>query len=315
MTSVAFAQNRPIESGFLFVESRYIAPPYVFRTQNGQAFVNDLALDATHLDIRQDHDRRRGRGEDRREREPWRKLRRELENGSTVILLDSHRPVLLQSGPGRDFLEILSKNDARRKAATEGLDWLPTEIEDATWRRWFAEFEPTAGFLERAVAEIDRIDAIESVNLASNSAVRWIDASAYPLTVLGMVVVVLSLGHLLSHRPALHAASEETQLSPETSRIVFRSLILVCLLSGLDLIWTLLVSRTGSMRELNPLGSRLIEDPAKLILFKSVATFISVGLLFFLRRFSFARLASWWACLVCTLLAVRWLTFNSMFVS
>ena len=165
------------------------------------------------------------------------------------------------------------------------------------------------------MAEVNRIDAIESVNLAANSAVRWVDATAYPLTVLGMVVVVLSAGHLLSHRPTLDVASEEAKLSPETSRAVFRSVVLICLLSGLDLVWTLLVSRTGSMRELNPLGSRLIENPTHLILFKSIATFVSVGLLFFLRRFSFARLASWWACLVCTLLAVRWLTFNSMFVS
>jgi len=69
------------------------------------------------------------------------------------------------------------------------------------------------------------------------------------------------------------------------------------------------------MRELNPLASRLISDPEALVAFKVVATLLGCGVLFALRRHSRAQLASWWMCLVCTMLTFRWLMFNSMFIA
>lgn len=68
------------------------------------------------------------------------------------------------------------------------------------------------------------------------------------------------------------------------------------------------------MREINPIGGRLIDRPEQLILFKAVMTTLAIGLLFRLRRYRRAQLAAWWSCLVLTLLTVRWLTFNSMLV-
>jgi hypothetical protein len=48
--------------------------------------------------------------------------------------------------------------------------------------------------------------------------------------------------------------------------------VFVVALSLLDLVWTLLVSQAGTMRELNPVGGRLIDAPAKLIAFKVART-------------------------------------------
>ncbi len=83
-------------------------------------------------------------------------------------------------------------------------------------------------------------------------------------------------------------------------KIVTRSLILVVALSLLDLVWTLLASQAGTMRELNPVGGRLIDDPAKLIAFKVAMTGLAAGLIFKLRYYRRAQLASWWACLILT---------------
>ena len=88
--------------------------------------------------------------------------------------------------------------------------------------------------------------------------------------------------------------------------------VFVVALSLLDLVWTLLVSQAGTMRELNPVGGRLIDDPVKLVAFKVAMTGLAAGLIFKLRYYRRAQLASWWACLILTLLIVRWLTFNSM---
>ena len=87
----------------------------------------------------------------------------------------------------------------------------------------------------------------------------------------------------------------------------------VAVLSALDLIWTILASQAGRMREMNPFGSGLIEDPLLLIAFKVGMIGAAIAMLFVLRRHRQAQVGAWWACLICTLLTVRWLTFNSMF--
>ena len=314
--STAMAQDDSLQRGFLFVEGRYITPPYSFQEVQGQIFVNDTVLDVESLSAGKNGNKRREGRKERPEREPWRKLSQDLEDGSIVVLFAKQKAVTIRAnGPARDFLSMLISPEGRKEGSHGDLKWWSSGMDGATWRQWLAEFKPSDDFLARAEAEIKRIDAIEEANLAANAAVDRLEASAYPLTLLGMILVAVSAGHLLWHRPARTSASEQGALSLETRRMVYRSLILVCALSALDLVWTMLVSQTGSMRELNPLGSRLIDDPQQLILFKFLLTSMSVGLLFALRRRWSAQVASWWICVICTLLTARWLVFNSMFVS
>lgn len=103
-------------------------------------------------------------------------------------------------------------------------------------------------------------------------------------------------------------------MSSTTNRVICRTLILVFVLSALDLLWTILAIRTGSMREINPIGSQFVDDPLSMTLFKASATAMAVCLLYALRHHLLARKAAWWVCLVCTLVAARWVTFNSMFI-
>jgi hypothetical protein len=69
------------------------------------------------------------------------------------------------------------------------------------------------------------------------------------------------------------------------------------------------------MREVNPIGSQMIGNPLQLVVFKVLVTIAAVGLLYFCRRAPLAWQASWWSCLVLTLVAARWLVFNSLFIS
>ena len=72
--------------------------------------------------------------------------------------------------------------------------------------------------------------------------------------------------------------------------------------------------QAGSMRELNPLGSGLIADATQLITFKVAVTSLAIALLYWLHQSPLAQRASWWCCLILTLLTARWLTFQSMFM-
>ncbi len=128
-----------------------------------------------------------------------------------------------------------------------------------------------------------------------------------------MVIVVFAFGHLLSNKP--HVGTDGTDSdSAAGKQVVFRSLVIVGLLSVVDLVWTVVAWQTGSMRELNPLGNRLIENPMQLAVFKLTVVSGSIGLLYWLHQRPIAQLASWWSCLLLTLVTARWLTFNAMFL-
>jgi len=68
-------------------------------------------------------------------------------------------------------------------------------------------------------------------------------------------------------------------------------------------------------RELNPLEAHLGTSALALVGFKFSAIAGSCAILVFLRRFYGAQLASWWMCLLCTILILRWTTYNSLFLS
>ncbi|MFG0332012.1 MAG: DUF5658 family protein, partial [Maioricimonas sp. JB049] len=117
------------------------------------------------------------------------------------------------------------------------------------------------------------------------------------------------------YRPEIAGTWQETDASPQALRMLRRSVLLIVVLSLFDLVWTILASQAGQMKELNPLASYFVHDPVGLIMFKSLATCLAVGLLVAMRHYRRAQTATWWLCLVCTLLLFRWLTFSSMYVA
>ena len=119
----------------------------------------------------------------------------------------------------------------------------------------------------------------------------------------------------MSNKPCLDIADARRSGNDSSARqVVIRSLLLVAMLSMVDLIWTILASHTGAMRELNPLGRQWIDSPAQLVLFKFTVVSTAIGLLYWLHQRPIAQVASWWSCLVLALVTARWLTFNSMFL-
>lgn len=310
--------NEPIpDGGFLFLDGEYVPPPYRFEKHNGSVTIlgNNLNLMA----YLQANPASEGyvTGWNRRRLEDA--LHQVCVPGHTaktlVALFHDAPPIILHQPP--DVLDVLSllinKRDSGRATGVRP-EFLPEDFPSARWDRWVTEFHGTVEFASRAHSYITRIEKLEEDNRFSIATFRYADNSLYPLSVLGMLTVVLSCGHLLITHPSSDRETSPQTLSPATNRVICRTLILVFVLSALDLLWTILAIRTGSMREINPLASQFVDDPVSMTVFKSSATAMAVCLLYALRHHLLARKAAWWMCLVCTLVAARWVTFNSMFI-
>ena len=232
--------------------------------------------------------------------------------GGDVVVLFPNQPLIAvpRGKPQYDLLTTLLSDSGRVTPVSVNRQ-LRAEHQPA-WGAWLATFEPAGEFRRRAEDMIALYDQREAEGISAIAANRRLHLFAYPLSVLGMVVTTLGMGHLLSHRPPVGAKSLETDASPLALRVLTYSLALVVVYAVLDLTWTILAHQAGQMLELNPLGSHLIENPLHLVAFKAGATGLAVGLLFVLRKYRRAQLAAWWVCLVCTLLTARWLTVSPL---
>ena len=322
-------ESQPTDEGFVFVNGEFLPRPYTFRASGKQTFVNDQMIASELLDVASSSsfdDEGEGFDDEGNDYRGWRRRSQKTQqtyaeflsnrfglSRHIIVVFDGQSPTLLpKTSGGNDLLSVLVSDVHRSKLLPGLLNFAGSPEVASRWSGWVQRFQPSDEFLTAAQPIVDQIDAAFNEGQARQAAIRRLDSFAYPLTIAGLIISVFAIGHLMSNPPNGGKTPDEVDMSPEVVRIVTRSLALVVALSLLDLVWTLLASQAGSMRELNPVGGRLIDDPAKLIIFKVALTGLAAGLIFKLRYYRRAQLASWWACLILTLLTVRWLTFNSM---
>ena len=313
--NVELQGEQNIENGFVFIDSQYIPTPYRIDYNETQLFLNDFPFDLAVFESLSDKDKKR-RLEGRETRRIARRLSDLLECEFSIVLF-SGKPVEVVL---RGVLLSILVND---KASTEfsiaaSKKRLTSNAADPqVWEDFVRSFDCPPELRVRANAYLTRVKEIRETNgaqasakLAEESARRMVESSSYPLTVIGMLLVAVAFGHLLSFMPG---NSAQLAIDSDAQRACGFSLTLLAAMSALDLIWTILASRAGNLKELNPIGAALIDDPVSLILLKIAATMIAVVLLFALRQHHAAQKGAWWVCLICTLLTARWLTFNSLF--
>ena len=318
--------------GYLFVDGQYVAPPFEFRTDERGVLINDVFIDFTSLGLTEQDffkwemvpetsppdDGRdlevRFRRKPVQPQYPLRNVEPYLETRNVVVVNSGSAPTVLTEGvAGYEFLKLIATADRRMNVAVADLEKFGN-IDRPQWCQWIQTFQPSDDLMRRVEEEIQRVEVLRAENLRVIKANDRLNASSYPLTVVGMILVVCAFGHLINHKPPASGNLQVAALPLEENRAIIRGLVLVIALSVLDLVWTMLAHRAGAMSELNPLGSRFIDDARSLILFKLVATAIAAGILFATRRYHFARRACWWSLLICTLLAARWISINSAFV-
>lgn len=328
-------QDMTIDAGYLFVNGVYIEAPYKLEFNENVLRINGTDYTETDFDLSEyaNHGRgeggrgggrgrqgagpgRGGRGGPRGEvpTSPFGRVYRELEslNDGTVVLFElAHVPMFLSPRDrGHDFLEFLLST-AEGNQVVSVPEGAGDEAHREIWRQVASGFSPPAEFLRRAKPQVDTRNAARLKTETEFAAIKFSRRINYPLTMFAMVLVVFAAGHLMTIAQPTFAVNADASETSTSNAI--RSLTIVALLSAIDLIWTIMAHQSGSMREMNPLGARLISDPIRLLAFKVSLTGLAIFLLFWLRGLPLTRKATWWCCLVLTLLTARWLTFHSMF--
>ncbi len=316
-------QQSLIEYGYLFLDGEYVAPPYEIELGNGEMWVN--GTNVTKYLPKSEAPRYQPFG--RMGNRPWagrgpfnggprlsRSVGNSLEGDGVAFLQTSQTPILIAQNDADEFLSLLTNKESWQAEMESTLTWLPPQPQIDPFLEWLKSYQASASLRERIEQRLHERQAVEDTYLSERNAVRRLDQWGYPLTVLGMVLVVAAFGHLLSRRPETQAERVPVNPAPEAIRQTNYSLMLVLAMSAMDLVWTILIFQAGAMKELNPFGSRLLENPVQLTIFKLALTALAVGLIFGLRRYRRAQDVSWWGCLLFTILTVRWLTLNSLFV-
>ena len=300
--------DKKVTEGFLFVENRYVSLPYRVGFDENNVFINDISLDSVVLkSLVTEQSLQNGRWL----QQGFRRLYLHLTTGGTVVLYGDAPVLLLANSESSNLLKTLIHNSALESLANTGLAGdIQLPGERSYWKRFADGFECPQELRVRVGEVLEKERAVEERNLAEIAARKLLSSSSYPLTIFGMLLVVIAFGNLLSNEAPLDIQSSE---SPVMDRRVKIFLMLIAAFSVLDLIWTLLASRANALTELNPIGSQLIHNPIGLLAFKTLVTVGVIGILFVLRGHRVAQRGAWWACLICTLVTVRWLTFNSMF--
>ncbi|MCM2369957.1 DUF5658 family protein [Aporhodopirellula aestuarii] len=331
--------GKSIESdrGFLFVDAVYLSPPYTIEFEEDSICINGEKYTADSFDLSGYSNRGRGmrgggfrgmsfRGGDRFRNEEmqesatfnllWAASRDfSMLSAGAIVVLKSEAPpmVVWPSQHGFELLESLLATSSNAKRSADLPDAVRSSADQETWRHLVANFHSTPDFVERATKLTEELNAIELNAERQFAAVQLSQRISYPLTMFAIVLVVIAVGHLLSNAAQANLDSDDPKVKQTIKKSTISSLVILGMMSVIDLVWTLIAHQSGSMREMNPLGSRLIADPIQLIAFKIVVTSISIGLLFWLRELPLARKAIWWCCLVLTLLTARWVTFQSLF--
>jgi hypothetical protein len=308
---VEATDNSEHSNGGVILDGRYIAPPYHI-----VAVADGIELNG-HFVPEAGFNERSRRNRDSQSRAPFaERVRSRLEEGAWLLGWEEGEYGILNESRISDVLYVLSNESTRNGKIDElellGLPW----IGRVDWRQLVDRCELPVSVLDQYRSTFDAALSADPVLAAAIGApLRRFHMSIYLLTVLGMGATVFALGTLLSYRPVEKMPWSCVNLSKDATQLVLRSVILLIGLAVLDLVCTTISAQTASFWELNPFGAAVLSTPLVLGTFKIGATLMSGSILLLLRRYHGAQVASWWLALFCTILAIRWVTFNSMFMA
>jgi hypothetical protein len=304
-------QSAPISSGFVLLDGAPVAPPYILEQTGDRITLNGHTLSlpgakrgprAQSGDFRP---RRRG-SPDRPARAGGHNSLGQVEGLlrlDSLVLLSTDRPSQLIS-PSRSVavLNVLTSQAAIEEKLNALANIQSGDQGSAGWRAVVEGFVATPELIER-------LDAAErrqvSTRTASNPRVN------NALSILGFLLAVAALGTLLIHRPDAGSGLRGVNAEPLAMRRVLQASVLLGALAIYDLVATLTFVQSGLVVEVNPIVEGFIHSPIATTVFKFGLTGMAIALLIAMRRHRPAQVAAWWACVINTVLLLRWATVTS----
>lgn len=303
----SIVEGIPINSGAVLIRGRKLNAPFVVSRDQGLVMVNGEPVSQEMPESSDGGKRLAAR------------MERQLFDNRWLVVFDqgivaygSEESTMMLMGNLAQAGDVSEKIRHVMNATLEGLD----DVTSGELNSALNAFEPDSDLVrqfELYQSEMSSMSEAAEDSVESELQVHDSTRTMYGLSVVGMLLIALSTGTLLGHPPKAAARWSRIIRSPRTLSAVQRCLLLIAAYSVFDLAATLLAVRTGHVEELNPFGEGLVFAPAALAAFKVAATGLGMGLLWRLRNYHGAQLASWWLCLVLTLVTVRWVTVQSLF--
>lgn len=310
-------------TGYVFLNGEYVEPPYRITLRDQELVVNGQATG-----VLVDTQERPGEGypDEPRFEHPGRRFGRrpgprlppqlmQLHSGNVVVLFAKAEPVSLEfGGYGKTLLKALNDPAQRDEFFAGDAAVLIPEPHHEQWRTWLTNYTSPITLRNRSEAEVTVFETEWAAAETRAAAYHLLDRWNFPLNIGCVFLVLAACGHLFASSPYASFQCCKLYSCSRPMLSLGLSLGFVFVLSALDLLWTVLLSQAGMMEEANPVARLFIEEPTQLAVFKSVFTCGSMAIIAGLHRFQTAQRGAWWACLICTLLAARWLAFHTLAV-
>ena len=305
-------RGEPIQSGIVIVDGKYLPPPYVVTRRGETLFVQNVRLDMEALT--EVVSRGRFPRGDFLEELGSNQLQSRVEG---LLIADG---MLVQFSDGTigwfrpesayTILDALTSRSTPEEKLRQlmGGEYVMGDFTSTQWMSLIRSFKGSDELKERLASHWGG-------ELYPPESPEDADPTSFFLIVGGMCLTVFSFGVVLTYRPPVNLQWKDLNPAPEAVQLVTRGAILIGALSVFDLLCTYLASPASSFWEMNPVGASLIDQPIALVVFKLLFTAVSIGILVRLRTYRGAQMACWWACLLLTLLSIRWVAFNSFFIS
>lgn len=298
----------PISEGFILHEGQYLEPPYHLAWADGLFSIDDLPIQLPRFDRfpkRAADDMKRGRKVKMPPGKACAWIRRRLTEQSVLFCWTDRPAVFLKYEQGMAVLTILNSDMSQQEKKEVFTQAGVKSILPQQRRILVDQFVRSEALNQRLHATMASPEGSQD----QDDEEWYSEDGLIAMTASGFILAVYAFGTLVRAR-SLSASMSASVLRAESVKL----LALVAILNLYDLISTLVAHGTGGLWELNPFAGHMLDQTTLVVVYKVGLTVGAVLLLFVTRRFRLAQLVTYWAAVLYTVLIMRWITYNSMFL-